>query len=92
MRARNHNGALAANESFFQQLRQRTITQLEFQHRLGFGIATADGVADHHQFRRVTKIFFAIILLHLNTALGQKRGHRRIHIRIRAGDAYAAFF
>ena len=49
MRARDHDGPLAANEKFpSMQLRQRTIAQFFFQHKLRLRVAARNRVAHHH--------------------------------------------
>ena len=67
--ASDDEGAFAANEKLFQQLRQRAIAQPVVQHVLGFGVATRNGVAHDNEVRFVGEVSFGVATDHFDSSL-----------------------
>ena len=89
VRAADHDDALAAHEKFLEQLRQRAVTQLVLEHGFHLGIAPRNGIADHDEVGLVREVLLRVRRHHFNLPLGQKGGHGRIHVGVRAGDGEA---
>ena len=91
VRARDDDGAFAANEKLAQQIRQRTKPQLVVEAEFRLRIAARYGVANDHQIGSVRQIMLGETCYHRDLALGQKGGHGRIHILVGAGDGKSLF-
>ena len=78
--------AFAANEKFAQQIRQRTKPQLVVETEFRLRIAARNRVADDDEVGLVREVALAVAVHHLDLPLGEKGGHGRINILVRAGD------
>ncbi|MNJ17836.1 hypothetical protein D3C77_121230 [compost metagenome] len=68
------------------------VGQIAIQHILHARVATAHGVADHHQIRRRIELGRVIALGQLDTLLLELGAHGGIDVGIRAGDSIAQLF
>ena len=75
-----------------QPLRTGDIGQIAIQHILHTGIATAHGVADHHQIRSRIELGGIITLGQLYALLLELGTHGGIDVGIRAGHPIAKLF
>ncbi len=89
VRAGDNDGALAANKVFLEQLGQRAEAQLPFEHDFGLGVAARDGVADNDKVGLVIEIGLGVAVHHRDLFRGEKGGHGRINVLIRASDGKA---
>ena len=90
--AGHHQRTPPPDEELLEQFGQRAVAQLAFQHRLGLGIASGDGIADDHQVGLVGQVDLGIAGHHPDAPFGQEGGHRRIdHVLVGTGDLVAEF-
>src|SRR3984957_17181927 len=89
MSAAHYDRMLSRQKLFFQHFRQRSIRNLAIEHFLKFRIPARDDVPDHNQIRLRIEMLRIKTVKERNPHALEKRRGRRIHSRIRAGNAPA---
>ncbi|MNO97135.1 hypothetical protein D3C76_888320 [compost metagenome] len=92
MGARNGQHPAILQHMLQQPLGAGDVGQIAIQHILHARVATAHGVADHHQVRRRIELGRVITLGQLYALLLELGAHGGIDVGIRAGDSIAQLF
>ncbi len=87
----NDKGGVALNEMFLEQCCHRDIAQPLCKRGLHFRVAPRKRIADHHKIRSRIKIHRRVTLVHRESVFSEQSAHRRIDVRVRAGDTVSAF-
>src|SRR4029077_2871346 len=90
VRTANHNGMSSRQEYFFQNFRHGTVRNFAIEHFLQLRIAPGNDISNNRQVRSRRQIRGVKRMKERNAQTFEQRGSRRIHSRIRTGDAKAA--